>query len=278
MTSFNNLTNSSLSLTSFDSQSHSQEISGRRKIQVRKKTQFPIQTKENNQQAPLSLQSSIFLSPSESEQRSNTIELTEQAIQPHLEEIANNHEIDVGVKKYMLAALGISFFDFNLTNKISFALSKYGICFGNVLPKTVVDYLWKIELNIGTFNSKISTLFPNNVIMTTFIKAFCEEIEFRWFVQHIVLKKLPEKILGLISPELTKCVDSTPARITRIAAASLIFALIHAHTLECDKGGGLSQLIGGILYGTLCEYSDSIVHGINLHIIYNLFVTLLPTS
>lgn len=175
--------------------------------------------------------------------------------------------------KYTLAAAGMSLIDATLTPKImSLAADKLGFCLSNFLPKNGIHFLFSIESPIAKLNDKLGSLFGNTLAGGIMIPAICEEVQFRWFIQEVVFHTLPKKILEKIAPDLTYLVDSLPARISRVAAAAIIFSLIHAHALECSNGGGISQLIGGLLYGAMYECSDyTIVHNVNAHIFFNLF-------
>ena len=140
-----------------------------------------------------------------------------------------------------------------------------------MLPqKHGVNLLSKLIKPLVNLNSKISSLFGSNVSAEFFIAAVCEELEFRWFVQEILLHQLPKKILEISAPDLAKKLETLPARISRVALAALIFALCHTQALDCTQGGGISQLMGGLLYGSLYEFMDlSMVNCINLHFLYN---------
>lgn len=172
---------------------------------------------------------------------------------------------------YALQMAGITVFDALAMPKIvEFATQKLGFCLSNFIsPKK--NALGNIGSPLGVINSMIGSIFGSNITSNILIPAVCEEVESRWFVQEIILRYLPKKIIEKISPDLVHMVDSLPARITRVAAAALIFALLHAHALECSTGGGVAQLIGGLLYSGLYEYhNNSLIHCVNLHVLYNL--------
>ena len=179
--------------------------------------------------------------------------------------------------KMLLLTTGTTASDLTLTPRIqNFIVNQLGICLGNFIPLTGVNYLASYVVNpLVRLNKTIGNLFGSNVTSDIFIPALCEEIEFRWFVQGILLKKLPEKVIKKISPDLAWVVDSAPAKISRVAATALFFAICHLHVLDCEKGGGISQFAGGLLYGALYELSDqNLVHCINLHCLHNLALRL----
>lgn len=92
-----------------------------------------------------------------------------------------------------------------------------------MLPqKHGVNLLSKLIKPLVNLNSKISSLFGSNVSAEFFIAAVCEELEFRWFVQEILLHQLPKKILEISAPDLAKKLETLPARISRVALAALI--------------------------------------------------------
>ena len=171
-----------------------------------------------------------------------------------------------------LTTLGISFADMAFSNVATYiATKKLGFCFGNVISENGIGFLRHIERNIARVNGISISLLGESLGTTIMIPALCEEVEFRWFVQDVLLTKLPKKIIEQISPQMTSIINSVPARISRVAATAIIFALLHTHALPCSEGGGIHQLIGGLLYGSIYEMSGgSLLYCTNLHFIYNL--------
>jgi hypothetical protein len=176
------------------------------------------------------------------------------------------------VSKLSVALLTVSYLDLNLSKQIEkYASQKLGLCLIKMLPqKHGVNLLSKLIKPLAILNTKISALFGTNLSAQLFIPAVCEELEFRWFVQEILLHQLPKQILEISAPDLAKKLETLPARISRVAVAALIFALCHTQVLDCTQGGGISQLMGGLFYGSLYEFTDvSMVNCINLHFLYN---------
>ncbi len=176
------------------------------------------------------------------------------------------------IKEFLLTG-GMVGADLALTQKIaSFATNQLGFCLGNWMPSTGLAYLNSFVVTpIVQLNQKIGSLFGSNVTSEIIIPAMCEEIEFRWFIQNILLKQLPKKVIEQISPDLVGLVDSLPAKVSRVTAAALFFAICHTYALDCPQGGGIYQLVGGLLYGTLYEFSEqNLFYCINLHSLYNL--------
>jgi hypothetical protein len=165
--------------------------------------------------------------------------------------------------------------DFILTGHLSKNLSSLGFCLGSFVPKGSRSWCKYIGNSLGRLNGDIGRIFGENLTSEVMVPAACEEIEFRWFVQEVLLRKLPRAVLQKIAPHLTGMVDSLPARISRIAAAALFFALCHAYVLDCAAGGGISQLMGGLLYGAIYEYTGSLSSCISMHFLYNLFTDVL---
>jgi hypothetical protein len=174
----------------------------------------------------------------------------------------------------MIVAAG-SAADFILTGHLSKNLSSLGFCLGSFVPKGSRSWCKYIGNSLGRLNGDISRIFGENLSSKVMIPAACEEIEFRWFAQEVLLRKLPKAVLQKIAPHLTGMVDSLPARISRIAAAALFFALCHTYVLDCAAGGGIAQLVGGLLYGAIFEYTGSLPTCISMHFLYNLFINIL---
>jgi hypothetical protein len=167
--------------------------------------------------------------------------------------------------------LGGAAFDLGVCYRISKVIAKYGFCLGNFISNGVRNNLNSIVNSIVDINDSVSSLFGSNIASQIMAPAFLENVEL-WVVQNVLLRKLPKKMIEKISPTLGYLVDTLPARITRVAATAILFAVLHVNVLECEHGGGIHQLLGGILYGTLLEFTDNVTYGINLHIAHNLLV------
>jgi membrane protease YdiL (CAAX protease family) len=176
----------------------------------------------------------------------------------------------------MVGVTASSAVDIFLSTYVADNLSNLGFCLGSFVPKNTRSWCRYIEGKIGTFNTGIvRTLSYNNPASKIMASAACEEIEFRWFLQEVLLRKLPKAALQKIAPRLTEMVDSLPARISRVAAASLLFALCHSQVLDCSAGGGIGQLMGGLFYGAIYEYTGSLSTCTTMHFLYNVFVKIL---
>lgn len=136
--------------------------------------------------------------------------------------------------------------DINISHKIAdLATNKLGICLDNFLSETGKTSIESLISPLASINKKIGDLFGASLSGQVFVPAICEEVEFRWFVKEILLRQLPKQIVKQISPDLMKMVDSTPARISRVAATALIFAYCHTHALDCSKGAGFINSLEG---------------------------------
>lgn len=202
---------------------------------------------------------------------------TEKNIQEFINNIKASHEQNedwpavTSVAKLLIMTTAFSYFDLKLSHKIAEISTKtFGLCLEKLVPNGGLPYLVSMVNPIAKLNMSMSKLFGSNAITKIFIPSLCEEIEFRWFVQEVLLRKLPKKIIERINPALTEMVDSMPARISRVAASALFFALCHTYDLGCSQEGGISVLIGGLLYGGLYEFNNhEFVNCINLHVTYN---------
>ncbi len=179
---------------------------------------------------------------------------------------------DLGIMTAL--TMGGAAFDLGVCYRLSRVIAKHGFCLGNFISNGVRNNLNSIVNCIVDVNDSVSRLFGANIAGQIMAPAFLENVEL-WAVQNVLLRKLPKKVIEKISPTLVHLVDTLPARIARVAATAIIFAVLHVNVLECDHGGGIHQLIGGILYGTLLEFTENVAYGINLHIVHNLLVEFL---
>lgn len=169
--------------------------------------------------------------------------------------------------------IGASLVQAQLALKICEVTSSHGLCLGNLLSANGTDYLWKVADPLARLNNLVAHTFGSNLTTDLVIPACCEEVEFRWLVQELVLQKLPQKIVEQISPELAEQFDSKTAKVLRVITASVIFAFMHVHKLSCENGGGTAQLFSGVLFGALYELSgQSIAVSAALHCLFNLLL------
>ena len=158
-------------------------------------------------------------------------------------------------------------------------LNDIGICLGSVVSERNME----IIKNASALMHVPKILLRNalkiqkgSVADKTVIAAFVEELIYRLGVQELFLKKLPESLTGRVSPFLANAVaNNWGARATRVFASALFFALLHTTVLSCEEGGGISQLLAGLLYGAIIESGGSLKMTMTLHLLNNFFASFL---
>ncbi|GKZ02212.1 CPBP family intramembrane glutamic endopeptidase [Paraclostridium bifermentans] len=138
--------------------------------------------------------------------------------------------------------------------KKSFFIILFGFGF-SVILLTCIFYSDRFFPSYGEVNSKIlsqSNLIIN-IICTVLLIPVCEEIMFRGIIFNFFKKNY----------SLT----------TSIILQSLIFGISHGNVLQ-----GMYTFIGGILLSLIYLYCDSIVGSILLHIVFNLFGSVILPS
>lgn len=183
----------------------------------------------------------------------------------------NKSNVDSWVKVLSITG-GITAADYKLTPIITKFLIEHRFCLGNFFSNGARGVLASIVNPLVNVNQTLGRLFGQTVTGKTFVPAACEEVEFGLLFQKLALTELPREILKRVAPQYANAVDSDAAKVTRIAARALFFAYCHVNVLDCSTGGGISQLLGGALYGSIYEYSPSLnfVACINLHCLFNL--------
>jgi hypothetical protein len=172
-----------------------------------------------------------------------------------------------------IGMIGASLLHAKIATKICDVTSSHGLCLGNLISANGTEYLWKVADPLARLNNLVATTFGSNLTTELVIPACCEELEFRWFVQELVFQKIPQKIIEQISPEWAQQFDSKTAKILRVIAVSVIFALMHVHKLSCEHGGGTSQIFSGLLFGALYELSgQSLAVSAAVHCLFNLLI------
>jgi len=106
-----------------------------------------------------------------------------------------------------------------------------------------------------------------------------EEVVFRYGIQDILLKKLPKKIINAIAPNKTNVLDSTIAKVNRIALAAGLFAAAHCVNYGFYPDAYIiPQVVGsfvaGVAFGVLKESKCGIVGAMTAHFACNLLASL----
>lgn len=137
--------------------------------------------------------------------------------------------------------------------KPAFTFLGAGISYLNTLPNDLLGFKEKSLLNV-TFN------------------AIGEELFCRGLIQHVLVRNIQAEILEKLSTNHEILVNHPIAKITRIAAASIVFGLLHTPLWECGYGGTIPQIAGGVIFGTLAETNCGLISSTLAHITANLIV------
>ena len=103
-----------------------------------------------------------------------------------------------------------------------------------------------------------------------------EELVFRYGIQEILLKKIPEQFLQRFAPNKQAILDSKVVTLARIVFTAAIFAYIHLANKGnfpdsyCDAQVPAS-FIGGIVYGILKESKVGLLGSVVAHVVNNFF-------
>jgi Type II CAAX prenyl endopeptidase Rce1-like len=117
-----------------------------------------------------------------------------------------------------------------------------------------------IASHVTWFNQPFSLLGPFSPIG----EAATDELLFRVILQEGLLKTVPEKILNRVAPEHAPAVNSTSAKIARIALSSLAYSLFGwaGHTSSTH----FIAFARGILFGALQEKTGTPLLNMVYHI------------
>lgn len=98
---------------------------------------------------------------------------------------------------------------------------------------------------------------------------------FRYLNQEVFLRILPQLILNQLLPDKVYLIDNKWSKIVRVLASGINFALLHINLWgkgKLAKEGINSQLLGGLLSGSLMEYKRNVFYPILLHMVHNLHI------
>ena len=183
------------------------------------------------------------------------------------------------------AACATGLFSLAVTNslvidKLVPSLIDRGICLNNFISVSIMKNYRSLMSPIMRGPTLIHNFLfgekPGNPFFKTGIIApVWEEMEYRFLIQHVLLKKIPEHILNKIAPNYAEIINKWPVQLLRAFTVALLFAIAHGQAQSCESWGGLPQLMSGLLYGLLNEASNgNIILTMNLHMIHNMFVLL----
>ena len=146
-----------------------------------------------------------------------------------------------------------------------------------------ISWLQPLKKNLATqgyqvnyFSYKAAVMLsgrPDNLLGVLFAGAG-EEFYCRGLVQKVFLRDLPKRILKKISLP-NEWLDSRIWTGLRIACASCLFAGLHTDYWNCEKGGAMPQLFGGMVFGLLAEMKMGLVASALAHGVANYWMGIL---
>ncbi len=186
--------------------------------------------------------------------------LKKQVLQPELKSVSNSESL---LERCII--------------KTGTLVKKIGISAGIGCCETVVDNLIISELfpasqtdevtdNMCDFIQKNKHTFAKVVL----IAPIAEEIFFRFGVQEVLLKRIPQKILEFISPSRVSILDSRIAKFARIGITAGAFAFAHLANQgvfheSYVESQLMSAFMGGIVYGYIKESRLGLLGAIVAH-------------
>lgn len=185
-----------------------------------------------------------------------------------------------GIAAYGACVLGCAALNNRVIDYIMPSLAERGVCFSNLFSissmKNYRTFLSPVLSLPSLINKHVFGGGPEQSFFKTGVLApICEEVEFRFVLQHLILKKIPQRILEKVAPDYAEMIDKWPVQILRAFTVAVLFAAAHSQALSCEDWGGIPQFVGGLLYGLINEYYDGdITHTINLHMLNNMIVML----
>jgi hypothetical protein len=114
--------------------------------------------------------------------------------------------------------------------------------------------------------------FTEKGVLNIALNAIGEELFYRELVQRVILRNIQGKILSQSGSNSETLVDHPIAKIARIAAASIIFGLMHTYKWECGYGGTIPEAAGGVIFGILAETKYGLPSSSLAHITVNLII------
>ncbi|MCB1068374.1 MAG: CPBP family intramembrane metalloprotease [Simkania sp.] len=173
----------------------------------------------------------------------------------------------LGARNFAATALNVL-----MNRQIVPIAARNGFCLENLVSQSAQGFF---QSNIRTLTAPrrfFSSIFGfNKEQEVRTIVPVIEEVQFRYLLQQVILKHLPQTVLDRVFPNHNIDLDAVPFKILRVLVTASLFAAFHLNQYSCEDGGGLDPFIGGLIYGTIIEAGGSIIHTIILHMLWNQF-------
>lgn len=137
------------------------------------------------------------------------------------------------------------------------------------LPSAIYNYA---EVSIEMM-SRVTLPLSNTKIQPLVRAPVIEETVYRLFLQEILLRQVPKKLLRWIGCD-DNIIDTKIAACARVTLAAAAFSLIHALPPECGLGFHspfrlVSAFVCGLMAGTLQELTHNTAYPILFHMSWN---------
>lgn len=195
-------------------------------------------------------------------------------------EITKSLPLQSSKVKFFMKWAGLDLLALTASGIGNIALASSNICVHQYMPKWLADNL----NNLIYPHHLIREIFtPNSIFLKMSVVApITEELQYRLVIQEFLLKQLPKKILGKISPTHVDLVDSKVAKCARVVISSLLFALPHYISPEfarhisplvdisCILSNRVFNAFGmGLILGSIQEITGDIAYPIIAHMLHN---------
>ncbi len=146
----------------------------------------------------------------------------------------------------------------------------------SVLPDSVVHLsnTWLHKPLEAVAMPLIEQLTRNHRLTWATLSVICvtEDMMFSFFIQSLLLSKIPKLVLQKIAPAYEHLVDCKTAKAARMGVTSVLFALSHLEQWGHTRGMMLCQLFVGLYFARLREQGASLVEISAVHFFYDAFL------
>lgn len=157
------------------------------------------------------------------------------------------------------------------------ALASANICLYHYMPDSLANMINNTNMHHTLIRNILA---PNSTFLKIgVIGPITEELQYRLVIQELLLKQLPKKILGKISPTHVDLVDSKAAKYARVLISSLMFGMVHyvPPGMIAPEGAGSCILSNrvinafgmGLIFGTLQETTGNVAYPMLAHMLHN---------
>lgn len=151
-----------------------------------------------------------------------------------------------------------------------------GLCMANFMPSSSKRLISQVNQALTIPQRKIVEYLKLNPMQVSYcIAPVSEELWFRYLLQQVALRDIPQTLLNKFCPDKNISMDAMVLKALRTFVTAAIFTMLHHQQAECEYGGGVETFIGSLIYSGLIESGEPLELTMTLHMMWNQFMPII---